>query len=131
MKRFGELFQSADWKTEKHVPVIECPDTVKKDGMFDIKVSIGKEAMHPNDAGHHIRWIKVFYLPEGDRFTYQLAHVQFSAHGESVAGPDQGPAHTHHSAAVTARLQKSGTIYATSFCNIHGLWENTKPIRVQ
>ncbi|MEI6156966.1 MAG: desulfoferrodoxin family protein, partial [Atribacterota bacterium] len=30
MKIFGELFQSADWKQEKHVPVIEGPDSVKK-----------------------------------------------------------------------------------------------------
>ena len=24
MKQFGELVQTADWKTEKHVPVIDC-----------------------------------------------------------------------------------------------------------
>jgi superoxide reductase len=29
MKQFGELFQTADWKAEKHVPVIECLDQVK------------------------------------------------------------------------------------------------------
>jgi len=29
MKQFGRLFQSADWKMEKHVPVIECADKVK------------------------------------------------------------------------------------------------------
>jgi superoxide reductase len=22
----GDMLQTADWKTEKHVPVIECPD---------------------------------------------------------------------------------------------------------
>jgi superoxide reductase len=130
MIRFGELFQAPDWKTENHVPVIECPDCVQKDGTFEIRVSIGKEIPHPNTTEHHIRWIKVFYLPDGDRFTYQLAHVQFSAHGESAAGPDQGPAHTDHSAVVTARLKKSGRIYATSYCNIHGLWENTRSIQV-
>jgi len=27
---FRNLFQSADWKTEKYVPVIEAPDKVKK-----------------------------------------------------------------------------------------------------
>jgi superoxide reductase len=29
MKQFGGLFQSADWKMEKHVPVIECADKAK------------------------------------------------------------------------------------------------------
>lgn len=34
MKQFGELFQSADWKTEKHIPVIECADQVKAGELF-------------------------------------------------------------------------------------------------
>ena len=28
MTTIGELHQTADWKSEKHVPVIECPDAV-------------------------------------------------------------------------------------------------------
>jgi superoxide reductase len=31
MARMGELFQTADWKSENHVPVVECPDAVKAD----------------------------------------------------------------------------------------------------
>jgi superoxide reductase len=34
MARVGDLFQSADWKTEKHVPVIECDDEVSADEIF-------------------------------------------------------------------------------------------------
>ena len=30
MADFKDLFQSADWKSEKHVPVIEAPKKVKK-----------------------------------------------------------------------------------------------------
>jgi hypothetical protein len=26
MKKLGEFFQTEDWKKEKHVPVIGCPD---------------------------------------------------------------------------------------------------------
>lgn len=33
----GDLYQSADWKKEKHVPVIECPDEVNADEMFEVK----------------------------------------------------------------------------------------------
>jgi superoxide reductase len=29
------------------------------------------------------------------------------------------------------KLNKCGTIYAVSYCNIHGLWENSKKIRVK
>ena len=60
MKTFGELFQSADWKKEKHVPVIECPDQVKVGEIFPVKVTVGKEVAHPNTTEHHIRWITVY-----------------------------------------------------------------------
>jgi superoxide reductase len=129
MSKVGGLFQSEDWKKEKHVPVIECPDSVKSGENFDIAVSVGKEIAHPNTTEHHIRWIRVFFMPEGGKFAYQLASVEFSAHGEAVEGPNEGPAYTHHSARVTAAVKKPGAIYATSLCNIHGLWESSREIK--
>jgi superoxide reductase len=131
MKKLGELFQEGDWKSEKHVPLIECPDSVKSGETFDIKVTIGKEVAHPNTTEHHIRWIQVFFQPEGSKFSYQLANCEFTAHGESTEGADKGPAYTHHGATVGAMLKKPGTLYALSLCNIHGLWENRKSIQVK
>jgi superoxide reductase len=130
MKKFGELLQTADWKKEKHVPTIECPASVKSGEMFEIKVSIGKEVSHPNTTEHHIRWIQVFFHPEGEQYAYQLAQCEFTAHGESVKGANEGPAYTHHSATVAAMIKKPGTIHAMSLCNIHGLWENSTEIKV-
>lgn len=130
MKKLSEHFRTDDWKTEKHVPVIECPAAVKDEEMFEIRVSVGKEVSHPNTTEHHIRWIQVYFHPEGEKSSYQLASCEFTAHGESVPGPNQGPAYTHHAATLTAMLKKSGTIYAISFCNIHGLWESGKEIKV-
>ena len=62
MEKIGLLIQEADWKVEKHVPVIECPDSVKADEMFQVKVGLGKEIAHPNTTEHHIRWISLFFL---------------------------------------------------------------------
>jgi len=129
--KIGELYQSADWKTEKHVPVIDCPDQVSADEMFDVKVSIGKEVAHPNTTEHHIRWIQLFFKPEGDKFTYQVGNFEFTAHGEAVAGPNSGPVYTNHSVMATMKINKPGTLLATSFCNIHGLWEYSKPINLK
>ena len=50
---FNELFQSADWKTEKHSPVIEIKEKEDKDFVF-VKVLVGKEIAHPNQTNHHI-----------------------------------------------------------------------------
>jgi hypothetical protein len=41
----GEKIQSADWKTEKHVPVIDCPDQVKAGEVFVVTATIGKEIL--------------------------------------------------------------------------------------
>jgi superoxide reductase len=126
--QFGELFQTADWKTEKHVPVIECLDKVKSGEIFPVKVTLGKEVAHPNTTEHHIRWISVYFRAAGEKFTYEVGHFEFSAHGESTAGPNQGPVYTNHE--VTASLKISKPIYATALCNIHGLWQSAKEIQV-
>lgn len=131
MEKIGELHQSADWKTEKHVPVIECPDEVTADEVFDVKVTPGKEVAHPNTTEHHIRWIQLFFHPNGDKFPYQVGNFEFTAHGESVQGPDTGPVYTNHSVTATLKIKKAGVLYATSLCNIHGLWENSKSIKVR
>jgi superoxide reductase len=52
MKKFGEIVQEADWKKEKHVPVIECADAVKADEMLEVRVGVGKEIAHPNTTEH-------------------------------------------------------------------------------
>jgi len=88
--KLGELLQEADWKKEKHVPVIECPAAVKADTMFDVKVGVGKDIAHPNTTEHHIRWIILYFLPKGEKFPYQIGRYEFTAHGESVQGPNTG-----------------------------------------
>ena len=124
----ADSIQTADWKAEKHVPVIECPDTVKAGEVFEVRAGIGKEIAHPNTTEHHIRWIRLYFHPEGDKFTYDVGSFEFNAHGESVAGANQGPVYTHHSVTASLKIDKPGTLHAVSFCNIHGLWENCREI---
>jgi superoxide reductase len=131
MAKIGELYQTADWKSEKHVPVIECPDNVAADEIFEVRVSLGKEVAHPNTTEHHIRWIQLYFKPEGDKFIYQVGNFEFCAHGESTEGADTGPVYTNHSATVSLKVNKPGTLFATAYCNIHGLWENTKSLSLK
>jgi superoxide reductase len=124
----GNEIQSADWKTEKHVPVIECSDQVKVGEVFAVTVTIGKEIAHPNTTEHHIRWIALYFHPEGDKFTYEVGRFEFNAHGESVQGANQGPVYTHHMVSAAMKIDKPGMLHALSFCNIHGLWESKKEV---
>ncbi len=131
MSKVGELYQSADWKTEKHVPVIECPDAVAADEMFEVAVALGKEVSHPNTTEHHIRWIQLTFKAEGEKFSYQIGNFEFTAHGESADGPNTGAVYTDHSVKARFKTKKPGELFATSFCNIHGLWESSKAIKIK
>ncbi|MHA2055450.1 MAG: desulfoferrodoxin family protein [Candidatus Hodarchaeales archaeon] len=125
---FNELFQTADWKTEKHSPVIIIK---KKESSFNfIKVMVGKEIAHPNQTNHHISWISLYFLPDGEKFPLQVGKVEFSAHGESAAGPDTSNVYTEPKGVFVLKTEKSGTLFAISFCNIHGLWASEEKLSV-
>lgn len=128
MAEIKDLYQSADWKKEKHAPVIEAPESVKKGGAVHVTVSVGKEIAHPNTTPHHIRWIEVFFQPEGSKFPFQVARCDFTAHGESPNGPDTSTVYSTPSVLCTFTTEKPGTIMASSYCNIHGLWGSSKAL---
>ena len=130
MKQLGDIFQTADWKIEKHVPAIECADRVKAGEFFPVKVTLGKEIAHPNTTEHHIRWISVYFLPEKEKFPYHIGHFEFTAHGESVEGPNKSTVYTHHEVSVSMKTDKPGTIFSSALCNIHGLWQSQKEIKI-
>lgn len=120
--------QKDDWKKEKHMPVIEVPPQVTAGEPFHVTVSIGKEIPHPNTTEHHITWIDLYFHPEGGKFPHQVGHFAFTAHGEAVAGANQGPVYTEPHLVVTLKVNKSGTFHALAFCNIHGLWESEQAL---
>ena len=121
--KIGDKVQSADWKSEKHVPAITGPDSVKAGDWIKLNVRVGKEITHPNTVEHHIRWIQVYYTPDGGKFTFDLGRATFNSHGE-------GPIVTGSNADFHFTASASGTINAVSHCNIHGLWESSKKLSV-
>jgi len=128
--QFKEMFQDADWRTEKHVPIIEAPESARKGEFVAVKVTIGRAVAHPNKTDHHIRWISVYFHPHGEKFPYEIGMAHFNAHGASVQGPDTSSVYTHHEVVLSFKTDKPGVIHASSYCNIHGLWENSKELAV-
>lgn len=131
MAEFKDILQSADWKKEKHVPVIEAPESIKKGDVVKMTVSIGKEIAHPNTTEHHISWATVFFLPDGEKFPYQITRVEFSTHGESAVGPNTSTVYSNPELTVSFKTDKSGAMLASSYCNIHGLWQSSKRLEVK
>ena len=130
MSILGGSVQSADWKTEKHVPVIKLAGPAKKGEPLEIELSVGKEIAHPHTTEHHIRYIKLFYKPEGEKFIVQLGTYLFEAHGESTEGANAGSAKCEPLVKAVVTLEKPGELVALSYCNIHGLWENSEKVNL-
>lgn len=122
MSILGGTIQTGDWKGEKHVPVIEAPASAQAGEVFEVKYFVGKEIAHPNTLEHHISWIKLFFVPEGGK-PVELADSHFSAHGELDSFDEP-------CSLAKIKLQKSGKLVALSYCNIHGLWENSVDIKI-
>jgi superoxide reductase len=127
----GEYLQTADWKTEKHAPDIECADVVKAGEKFMVSLEIGKEIPHPNTTEHHIEWIELYFKPESEKFAHLVGKFSFDGHGASIKGANEGPLYTEPSVDVAVKVKESGTLMAMSFCNIHGLWEASKEIKAE
>jgi superoxide reductase len=130
VKQLSELLQTADWKQEKHVPVIDLPDKAKKGENLKVTVSVGKQIAHPNTTEHHIVWIDLYFHPEGEKFPYHLGRCEFLSHGASAEGPNTSTVFTHPEMTVTFKTDKPGVLLASSYCNIHGLWSNSRELKL-
>lgn len=114
----ADFIKSADFKTEKHVPVI---DVIRKDNDYIVVgVKVGKEVPHPNTPEHFIAYIDLYYKGEGDNFVQHLGRADFSAHGASI--------YTEPAASFRLKALKPGKLIAVSYCNLHGLWESETEI---
>jgi len=123
MKAFRELIYSpesasgeAAGKVESHTPKIDSPETVKADEVFEVRVSVGP---HPNLVEHSIRKIEVYFYEEGRAFNpVKLAEFDFT------------PVYSEPDVRLKLKLKKSGAIYALGYCNLHGVWEGRREIKV-
>jgi superoxide reductase len=129
MAELKELIQTADWKQEKHVPVIEMPNTVKKDEIVRLTVSVGKQIAHPNTTAHHIASMEVYFHPDGEKFPILLGRYDFMAHGSGAQGADTSTVFTHPEVNVAFKTGKPGKVLAMSYCNIHGLWTSSADLK--
>lgn len=124
----GELIKSADYKSEKHVPVIVLPEKITSGEPFKVEVSVGKEIAHPNTTEHFIGWIAVYFKPESGNLI-NVAKFDYTTHGEAAAGANQGPAYADPYSVFKMKTTQPGKLIATSYCNIHGLWESEVEVK--
>lgn len=129
MDSLSATVKTADWKSEKHVPVIAAPASARSGVPFDVEIDVGREIPHPNTPQHHICWIALHFVPTGSTTSVELGRADFSAHSASLS-ETPGPAATAPSARFRVALSLPGTLHATAYCNLHGLWTSSAPIAV-
>jgi superoxide reductase len=98
-------------KLEKtHQPVIELPRKIKKRESFKIKIKVGI-LTHPMEKNHHLAWIELFAGP----VTLGRKDLELGDKPE---------------AEFEITLEHKIRLRAASQCNLHGLWQVEKEVRV-
>ncbi len=124
VERFGDLIYTSEYEEkvlmEKHTPYIEAPDSVKAGEELKVTIIVGKEVAHPNTWEHHIKWVQIFVEEEGRAFN--PVHV---------ATYDLGPTYGEPKVALSVKLRRNSKLWVLAYCNLHGLWENYKEVRVE
>ena len=106
--------QEAEGK-EKHVPSIDVKECSSCNELTVIG-QVGKEVMHPSTAEHHIKYIQLF----GETNENKFVHISTLELGEENTLP-RGK--------VNIKKGNLKNIIALSFCNIHGVWENSIEVK--
>ncbi len=97
---------------KKHIPIIECPDKVNQGEQFAVTIEVGKLLQHPNLNTHYIEWIE---LSADDLF---------------ISRADLIPVVGSPKVTLNISLNESHVLKAKIRCNLHGLWEYSKEIKV-
>ncbi len=79
---------------------------------------------------HQRQWCDLFFLGDGEKFPVEIGYATFDHHGESAKGPDTSGIYSEPVAKFVFKTEKSGTLMATAYCNIHGLWKSEAELKL-
>ncbi len=98
---------------KKHTVIIDAPDSVEENEPFEVEVRVGEYKEHPNEPGHFIEWMELY---SGDTFLARLSLT---------------PEKSDYVMKTTVKLDHSHPLRAKAKCNLHGVWESSKEIRLE
>lgn len=108
-------FKSITDFEKKHTPQIECPDEVRAGEPFEVKIRVGDNIAHPMEEGHFIQWIEV---KSGENLYVRAEFTPVFSRPDVVV------------TLVKKGMHKQGTLRVIERCNLHGLWEASKEIKI-
>ena len=115
--QFGDILKDATAEgKEKHVPFIEIMTGHGSEANDLVHVVVGKETPHPNTIEHHIAWVELFGVKKDGQVI-------------SIGRTDFAPSFTNPNISFHAPVDQFKTFYALSYCNLHGVWQNSLEVK--
>ncbi len=97
---------------KKHLPVITLSGDVSAGRPVDVTVEVGKLLAHPNEPGHFIEFVELFYNDA------PVVRLDLSAGGVAPV------------LKVSVAFTESGVLKAVARCNLHGAWATTTQVTI-
>jgi len=102
--------KTANEGKEKHLPDIQVKESEVTDAL-SIKIIVGKDALHPSTPEHAIKTITLYGITNEN----QLKQIAVFHLTEDITIPV---------VRVSIKKDRFKELIATSYCNLHGLWES-------
>ncbi len=96
---------------DRHSAFVHCEKEAKLGEAFKVKVRVGDEYKHPDDADHYIAWVQLW---NGEKM---LAKADFI---EGALGNEPGNVEVEFNIVP----KKNMKLIAMAFCTKHGLWQS-------
>ncbi|MEA3445757.1 MAG: desulfoferrodoxin family protein [Bacteroidota bacterium] len=96
---------------DRHSAFIYCEGSATKGEKFKVKVKVGDEYKHPDDADHYIAWVQLW---NGEKMLAQANFIEGAL----------GNAPENQEVDFYIVPQKGMKLIAQAFCTKHGLWQS-------
>ena len=96
---------------DKHSAFVHCEKQAKTGEKFKVKVKVGDQIKHPDDADHYIAWVQLW---DGEKMLAQANFIEGALGNQS------------ENLEVDFYIvpKKNMQLLAHAFCTKHGLWQS-------
>ncbi|MEA3505631.1 MAG: desulfoferrodoxin family protein [Bacteroidota bacterium] len=96
---------------DRHSAFIHCENSAKKGEKFKVKIKVGDQYPHPDDADHYIAWVQLW---NGEKMLAEASFIEGALGNEA------------NNLEVDFYIvpQKNMKLIANAFCTKHGLWQS-------
>ncbi len=101
---------------DRHSAFVHVSGEAKKGQKYKVKVKVGDQYLHPDDADHYIAWVQLW---DGEKM---LAQANFI---EGALGNAPGQVEVDFYIVPNKKTMK---LTAQAFCTKHGLWQSEEKV---